>query len=69
MRVTNWFMLYFYHPICASILLIKLFLKIIQPESDGEPLRSDTIYKSPIKGLKQSEESPMKSSKKSKSPS
>ena len=31
---------------------VKVFLKTIQPESDGEPVRADTIYKSPIKGLK-----------------
>jgi hypothetical protein len=48
---------------------VKVFLKTIQPESDGEPVRTDTIYKSPIKGLKPSQESPMKSPiKLSKSP-
>ena len=48
---------------------VKLFLKIIQPESDDESVRADTIYKSPMKGLRPSDVSPMKSSKKSKSPS
>jgi hypothetical protein len=48
---------------------VKVFLKIIQPESDGEPVRADTIYKSPMKGLNPYDVSPMKSSKKSKSTS
>jgi hypothetical protein len=35
--------------------------------TDDEPVKVDVVYKSPLKGLKPSEESPMKSSKKSKS--
>ena len=46
---------------------VKVFLKTIEPESDDEPVKVDVVYKSPLKGLKPSEESPMKSSKKSKS--
>ena len=46
-----------------------MFLKTIEPETDDEPVKVDVVYKSPLKGLKPSEESPMKSSKKSKSPS
>ena len=48
---------------------VKVFLKTIEPETDDEPVKVDVVYKSPLKGLKPSEESPMKSSKKSKSAS
>ena len=48
---------------------VKVFLKTIEPETDDEPVKVDVVYKSPLKGLKPSEESPMKSSKKSKSTS
>ena len=48
---------------------VKVFLKTIEPETDDEAVKVDVVYKSPLKGLKPSEESPMKSSKKSKSPS
>ena len=48
---------------------VKVFLKTIEPKTDDEPVKVDVVYKSPLKGLKPSEESPMKSSKKSKSPS
>ena len=48
---------------------VKVFLKTIEPETDDEPVKVDVVYKSPLKVLKPSEESPMKSSKKSKSAS
>ena len=48
---------------------VKVFLKTIEPESDNEPVKVDVVYKSPLKGLKPSDVSPMKSPiKLSKSP-